>query len=61
MEDDRVNFEERRIDVGGLPIRLLTAGTAGLPLVLLHGVDDNALDWQWVMPALGDASFLGGV
>jgi pimeloyl-ACP methyl ester carboxylesterase len=47
-----VNFEERQIDVGGLPIRYLSAGTTGPPLVLLHGVGNNALDWQWVMPTL---------
>ena len=47
-----MNFEERHIDVGGLPTRYLTAGTTGPPLVLLHGVGDNALDWQWVMPTL---------
>ena len=51
MKDGRVNFEERHIDVGGLPTRYLTAGT-GPPLVLLHGVGDNALDWQWVVPTL---------
>jgi pimeloyl-ACP methyl ester carboxylesterase len=43
--------EERDIEVAGLPIRYLSAGT-GPPLVLLHGADDNALDWRWVMPAL---------
>jgi pimeloyl-ACP methyl ester carboxylesterase len=48
-----VNIEERHIDVGGLPTRYLTAGpAAGPPLVLLHGVGDNALDWRWVMPTL---------
>jgi pimeloyl-ACP methyl ester carboxylesterase len=47
-----VNFEERRIDVGGLTTRYLTAGTTGPPLILLHGVGDNALDWQWVLPTL---------
>ncbi len=47
-----MNFEERHIDVGGLPARYLTAGTMGPPLVLLHGVGDNALDWQWVLPNL---------
>jgi pimeloyl-ACP methyl ester carboxylesterase len=44
--------EEQTIEVRGLPTRYLTAGTMGPPLVLLHGVGDNALDWQWVMPAL---------
>jgi pimeloyl-ACP methyl ester carboxylesterase len=43
--------EERNVEVDGLPIRYLTAGT-GAPLVLLHGAGDNALDWHWVLPAL---------
>src|SRR5215216_4493606 len=43
--------QEREIEVEGLPIHYLTAGT-GPPLVLLHGAGDNALDWRWVMPAL---------
>ena len=43
--------EEQKIEVEGLPTRYLVAG-GGLPLLLLHGVGDNALDWQWVMPAL---------
>ena len=43
--------EERRIEVDGLPIHYLEAGT-GPPLVLLHGAGDNALDWRWVMPHL---------
>jgi pimeloyl-ACP methyl ester carboxylesterase len=47
-----VNFEERYVDVNGLPTRYLRAGTTGPPLVLLHGVGDSALDWQWVMPTL---------
>ena len=47
-------MEERSIDVGGLPTRYLTAGE-GPPLVLLHGVGDNALDWAWVVPALARA------
>jgi pimeloyl-ACP methyl ester carboxylesterase len=46
-----VVVEEQKIEVDGLPIRYLTAGT-GPPLVLLHGAGDNALDWRWVMPAL---------
>ena len=43
--------EERRIYVEGLPVSYLAAG-AGPPLILLHGVGDNAFDWSWVMPAL---------
>ncbi len=43
--------EEQKIEVEGLPTRYLTAG-GGPPLLLLHGVGDNAFDWQWVMPAL---------
>ena len=43
--------ETQTVEVGGLPIRYLSAGE-GPPLVLLHGAGDNALDWQWVMPTL---------
>jgi pimeloyl-ACP methyl ester carboxylesterase len=43
--------EEQEIEVEGLPTRYLMAGE-GPPLLLLHGVGDNALDWRWVMPAL---------
>ena len=43
--------EEQKIELEGLPTRYLTAGE-GPPLLLLHGVGDNAFDWQWVMPAL---------
>lgn len=34
-----------------MPVRYLAAGD-GPPLILLHGVGDNAFDWSWVMPAL---------
>ncbi len=44
-------LQECRIDVDGLPTRYLAAGE-GPPLILLHGVGDNALDWRWVLPAL---------
>ncbi len=44
--------EEQNTEVEGLPTRYLTAGTTGPPLLLLHGVGDNAFDWRWVMPAL---------
>src|SRR5918998_1820234 len=46
-----VTVEERSVDVDGLPIHYLSAGE-GPPMVLLHGAGDNALDWQWVLPAL---------
>jgi pimeloyl-ACP methyl ester carboxylesterase len=38
--------EEQKTEVEGLPTRYLRAGTAGPPLVLLHGVGDNAFDWR---------------
>jgi len=47
-----VLVEEQSTDVGGMPTRYLWAGTTGSPLLLLHGVGDNAFDWRWVMPAL---------
>ncbi|MDP9427268.1 MAG: alpha/beta fold hydrolase [Actinomycetota bacterium] len=34
-----------------MPIRYLAEGE-GPPLILLHGVGENALDWDWVIPAL---------
>jgi pimeloyl-ACP methyl ester carboxylesterase len=43
--------QEREIEVGGVLTRYLTAGE-GAPLLLLHGVGDNALDWRWVMSTL---------
>jgi 2-hydroxy-6-oxonona-2,4-dienedioate hydrolase len=46
-----VIFEERNIDVGGLPTHYLTAGE-GPPLVLLHALGESALDWRWVLPTL---------
>jgi pimeloyl-ACP methyl ester carboxylesterase len=46
-----VTVEEQDVEVGGLPIRYLSAGE-GPPLVLLHGAGDNSLDWRRVMSAL---------
>jgi 2-hydroxy-6-oxonona-2,4-dienedioate hydrolase len=46
-----VAVEEHNLEIDGLPIRYLAAGE-GPPLILLHGVGDNALDWRWVMPTL---------
>src|SRR5215208_6306350 len=50
IEEQKI--EEQKTEVEGLPTRYLRAGTMGPPLVLLHGVGDNAFDWRWVMPAL---------
>ena len=46
-----VTVEKQDVEIDGMPIRYL-AGGEGPSLVLLHGAGDNALDWQWVMPAL---------
>jgi pimeloyl-ACP methyl ester carboxylesterase len=54
-----VSVEERSVTVDGLPIHYLSAGE-GPPLVLLHGAGDNALDWRWVLPALGALAILRG-
>ncbi len=48
----KTTVEERRINVGGLTTRYFTAGNDGLPLVLLHGDGESALDWSWVLPEL---------
>lgn len=42
---------ERTIDVEGLPVRYLTAGS-GPPLVLVHGAGTSAGEWSWVLPTL---------
>jgi len=47
----KVKIEERKVEVGGLQTRYLTAGE-GPPLLLLHALGENALDWQWVLPNL---------
>lgn len=47
-------IEKRQIDVGGLNIHYLTAGSNDPPLVMLHGVGDSAADWSWVLPALAN-------
>src|SRR5918998_2578774 len=42
---------EERTSVGGRSMRYLTSGE-GPPLVLVHALGENALDWSWVQPAL---------
>jgi 2-hydroxy-6-oxonona-2,4-dienedioate hydrolase len=49
--DSSPTAAEERTNVGGRSTRYLTAGE-GPPLVLLHALGDNALDWSWVLPAL---------
>lgn len=48
---NRGAISEERTDVGGRTVRYLVAGE-GRPLVLLHALGENALDWSWVLPAL---------
>ena len=42
---------EKRTSVSGQPVRYLTSGE-GPPLVLVHALGENALDWSWVLPVL---------
>src|ERR1700759_1287899 len=42
---------DRRITVDGVQTQYLEAG-AGPPLLLLHGHEQNAASWRWVIPAL---------
>jgi pimeloyl-ACP methyl ester carboxylesterase len=44
--------EKQQINVGGLNINYLTAGSKDPALVMLHGVGDSAVDWSWVLPTL---------
>ena len=48
----KTTVKERRINIGGLTTRYFTAGSDDLPLVLLHGDGESALDWSWVLPEL---------
>lgn len=42
---------DRRITVGGVQTQYLEAG-AGSLLLLLHGHEQSATSWRWVIPAL---------
>jgi pimeloyl-ACP methyl ester carboxylesterase len=46
-----VSVEKRKIEVEGLPANYLVAGE-GLPLLVLHAVEESSFDWRWVMPEL---------
>ncbi|MFQ4141033.1 alpha/beta hydrolase [Chlorogloeopsis sp. ULAP02] len=51
----KTTVEQRRVNVGDLTIRYLTAGNGNggdPPLILLHGDGESALDWSWVLPML---------
>ncbi|MEO7194023.1 MAG: alpha/beta fold hydrolase [Pseudonocardiaceae bacterium] len=42
---------DRRVSVEGISTQYLEAG-AGPPLLLLHGYEQSATSWRWVIPAL---------
>jgi pimeloyl-ACP methyl ester carboxylesterase len=42
---------DRRVTVEGMSTQYLEAG-AGAPLLLLHGYEQSASSWRWVIPAL---------
>lgn len=57
IESDRVpGADDLYATVGDRRIRYLRAGDAGPPVVLLHGsgIDDAALSWRHVIPALAE-------
>ena len=45
---------DRRVTVNGIDTQYLEAG-AGSPLLLLHGHEQAATSWRWVIPALAGA------
>ena len=42
---------DRRVRVDGMDLQYLEAGS-GPPLLLLHGHEQSATSWRWVLPAL---------
>src|SRR3954451_15619532 len=46
-----VVVHDRRLAVDGITTQYLEAGT-GPPLLLLHGHEQSATSWRWVIPAL---------
>lgn len=44
-------IQDRRVSVNGTNTQYLEAGT-GPPLLLLHGHEQSATSWRWVIPAL---------
>jgi 4,5:9,10-diseco-3-hydroxy-5,9,17-trioxoandrosta-1(10),2-diene-4-oate hydrolase len=48
---DEFTVHDRRVVVDGMNIQYLEAGS-GSPLLLLHGHEQSATSWRWVIPAL---------
>lgn len=52
LRDQReFTVRDRRVIVDGMSTQYLEAG-AGPPLLLLHGYEQSATSWRWVIPAL---------
>src|SRR5438128_661518 len=45
-------MDDRFLDVGGVRARYRTAGEAGAPVVLVHGLGGSVEIWERTMPAL---------
>src|SRR5215217_3836813 len=43
--------QDRRVRVDGVDLQYLEAGS-GPPLLLVHGHEQSATSWRWVLPAL---------
>ena len=50
-EPGRMVMHDRRVVVDGVSTQYLEAG-AGPPVLLLHGHEQSATSWRWVIPAL---------
>jgi pimeloyl-ACP methyl ester carboxylesterase len=48
---DQITVHDRRVVVDGIETQYLEAGE-GSPLLLLHGHEQSATSWRWVIPAL---------
>lgn len=57
----RSNVRSNYVDAGGSRLHYFEAlppdGTAGIPLVLIHGLGSRAEDWAAMMPSLATAGF----
>ena len=49
---DELDIHDRRVTVDGMHTQYLEAGF-GPVLLLLHGHEQSATSWRWVIPALG--------